>query len=62
GGVYTDVIPHLTIADRVSTEVMDEAERAVEPGLPVRTRVSEAHLFVFDGDRWQPRASFPLGG
>jgi 2'-5' RNA ligase len=62
GGMYPDVIPHLTVADRVTVEVMDEAERAVGPALPVCTRVAEAHLFVFDGDRWQPRASFPLGG
>jgi 2'-5' RNA ligase len=62
GGAYDDVVPHLTIADDVSTDVMDEADADVAPHLPVRTRVTEAHLFVFDGRRWQPREAFPLGG
>jgi len=60
-GAYDDVVPHLTVADDVSTEVMDEAEADVGPQLPLRARVTKVHLFVFDGHRWQQREAFPLG-
>ncbi len=62
GGQYADVVPHLTIADRATTELMDEIDRAVTPGLPISTTVSSAHVFVFDGDRWQARHELPFEG
>jgi 2'-5' RNA ligase len=60
GGAYDGVVPHLTVADDVSTEVMDEVDADVGPRLPLRTRVSEAHLFVFDGRTWRPREALPF--
>ena len=60
GGAYPDVTPHLTIGDAVTTEVMDEIDADVAPQLPLRTRITEAHLWVFDGARWQPRERLPF--
>jgi 2'-5' RNA ligase len=62
GGQFEDVMPHLTIADGVETDVMDEIDTDVTPQLPVRTRVAEAQLWVFDGARWQPREHLPFEG
>ncbi|MFE5341587.1 2'-5' RNA ligase family protein [Isoptericola sp. NPDC056578] len=60
GGAFDDVVPHLTVADGQEPEVLDEAEAAVAPRLPVRTTVREVSLLVFDGERWRRRAAFPL--
>jgi 2'-5' RNA ligase len=60
GGVFDDVKPHLTIADGVGAAVMDEIDPPVTAGLPVRARLTGAHLFVFDGRRWQPREELPF--
>ncbi|MCZ2264274.1 2'-5' RNA ligase family protein [Isoptericola sp. QY 916] len=60
GGAFDDVVPHLTVADGQGPEALDDAEAAVAPRLPVRTRVREVALLVFDGERWRRRADFPL--
>jgi 2'-5' RNA ligase len=61
GGRFDEVTPHLTIADAVSADLMDEIEPVVQGGLPVRTRLDAAQLFAFDGARWQLRHSFRFG-
>ncbi|MEU2201967.1 2'-5' RNA ligase family protein [Isoptericola sp. NPDC019482] len=60
GGAFDDVVPHLTVADGQDPDVLDGAAAAVAPRLPVRTRVREVTLLVFDGERWRRRADFPL--
>lgn len=60
GGAFADVVPHLTVADAQAPEVLDAAEAAVAPRLPVRTRVREVALLEFDGERWLLRAVLPL--
>ena len=62
GGDYADVMPHLTIADSVGDDLMDEIDDDVRPRLPLHTRVTEAHLLVFDGATWQPRERLPFAG
>ena len=59
GGLHNDVIPHLTVAC-ADDAVLDAIESKVAPQLPVTARLQEAELCVFDGARWQPRASLPL--
>ena len=61
GGRFAEVVPHLTVADGVSEEILAEAERNVAAGLPITARIAEAWLIVFDGERWARRASLPLG-
>jgi 2'-5' RNA ligase len=60
GGIFDTVIPHLTIAQGAADAVMAEIENQVLERLPVRTRLLEAWLYVFDGARWQPRARLPF--
>lgn len=61
-GEHETIVPHLSVAmgDPAATA---EAERAVVPGLPVRTRVHQVTLLEEvepDWGRWRSRARFPL--
>ncbi|MET8413206.1 hypothetical protein ABZV34_35040 [Streptomyces sp. NPDC005195] len=38
----------------------DEAEADLRSRLPITARVSSVDLLVYDGTRWQQRASFTL--
>ena len=60
GGAFDAVIPHLTVAHRAGDDVMDNVEADVRRGLPIRTRLVEACLYVFDGQRWRLRARLPF--
>jgi len=62
GGAFDEVIPHLTVAHGAADDVLDDIEADVLRGLPVSTRLVEALLYVFDGERWRPRARLPFGG
>jgi 2'-5' RNA ligase len=47
GGVYDDVIPHLTIGNRPSgLAAMQDAERALQPRLPVRAYIDRVLLIA----------------
>jgi hypothetical protein len=56
-----DVVPHLTVSDSVSGDLLDRIEMAVAGGLPVRTRLAEATLIVDTTGRWTTRETFPIG-
>ncbi|MDT0464929.1 2'-5' RNA ligase family protein [Streptomyces gibsoniae] len=60
GGKYTEVVPHLTIADGQDDAVLDEIEADLLGRLPITSRVSSVDLMVHDGAKWQERASFAL--
>jgi 2'-5' RNA ligase len=61
-GAVDTVIPHLTVAESREQGLLDRVAAAVEPHLPVRTRVREASLFVEDDDgRWREHSRLPLG-
>jgi 2'-5' RNA ligase len=60
GGAFEDVIPHLTVAQSADEAVLNAIEAAVLRGLPVRARLVEGCLYVFDGERWRPRARLPF--
>jgi 2'-5' RNA ligase len=58
-GAFSDVVPHLTVADRVTTAVFDEVERAVAPALPIRCVATEAWLMCCDRSGvWSRREMF----
>ncbi|MFJ8630939.1 2'-5' RNA ligase family protein [Streptomyces sp. NPDC093568] len=61
GGQFDDVVPHLTIAQGQDDAVLGEAESDLCGRLPVTAHVSAVDLMVYDGSRWQHRASFALG-
>jgi 2'-5' RNA ligase len=61
GGAFGEVIPHLTVAHG-GAGVLDDIESDVLRGLPVRTRLLEACLYISDGELWRPRARLPFVG
>jgi 2'-5' RNA ligase len=65
GGIYPDVVPHLTIGARPpgGLRALEAAEADVLTALPVRTRVSHAWLMTGSQapDSWRVAAELPLG-
>jgi 2'-5' RNA ligase len=61
GGAFDKVVPHLTVAEGADAETEARIEADVRAGLPVRARLAEAVLVVFDGTRWAPRLRLPFG-
>ncbi|MFF9912363.1 2'-5' RNA ligase family protein [Streptomyces sp. NPDC013457] len=62
GGRFAEIVPHLTVSQGQDDTVMEEIEAELFGKLPFTSRVSSVELIVFDGTKWQERASFPLGG
>ena len=62
GGVFADVVPHLTVGHRHPRAVLADAERAVRAGLPVTGTATAVELLTQDepGGRWTLRERFPL--
>lgn len=63
GGLYEDVIPHLTIADRCPLDQMKSAEHLVETYLPINCFAREVSLVVQSdaSGEWTRSTSFALG-
>jgi 2'-5' RNA ligase len=61
GGMFDKVVPHLTVAQGAGDDVLAEIESDLWSRLPVSTRLTEACLYVFAGERWQQRARLPFG-
>ncbi|MEY9949859.1 2'-5' RNA ligase [Kitasatospora sp. GAS1066B] len=61
-GQFTDLVPHLTIAQHQEPGVLDDIEAALADSLPITARVSTVDLMVHDGRIWRQRASFALQG
>ena len=66
GGVYEDVVPHLTIGHRGSLTELRAAAEAVRPLLPIAAEATEVTLMTGPDPgrqpgRWHTVASFPLG-
>jgi hypothetical protein len=62
GGVFDDVIPHLTVAQVADSGVLDAVEASVAPGLPIAAHATEAWLMLQGDDgRWRAGHRFPLG-
>ncbi|MET9886502.1 2'-5' RNA ligase family protein [Streptomyces sp. NPDC006430] len=62
GGRFTEIVPHLTIAQGQEDAVLEEIEADLVGRLPFTSHVSSVELMVYDGTKWQERASFALGG
>lgn len=66
GGVFSEVVPHLTVGDAHDAEALREAEAAVEACLPFRQTVSRVELWsgpspVSGRGRWRLVRGYPLG-
>ncbi len=64
GGLFDEIVPHLTIAHDVDEELIEEILAEIKPGLPVRGEAKEIHLIVGgnEGTGWESRHRFRLGG
>lgn len=62
GGRFTEIVPHLTVAQGQDEAVFERIEADLAGRLPFTSRVSSVELIVHDGVKWQERASFALGG
>jgi len=64
GGGYSEVIPHLTIADMAEAGPLDDIEREFmdQHGaqLPVRAKANEVWLIENTSGRWETRQAFEL--
>ena len=62
GGRFSEVVPHLTVADGQDETLLTEIESTLSGSLPFTSRVSAVDLRAYDGMTWQERTSFPLRG
>lgn len=60
-GKFTEVIPHLTIADG-QPRIFEELEAELSDQLPITATISSVGLFVNDGHRWRHHLDFPMLG
>lgn len=61
GGVFDDVVPHLTVVNTPDGALRSRARQEVAGGLPLSSVAREASLWVQEGDgRWTCRAHFPM--
>ncbi|MER5712754.1 2'-5' RNA ligase family protein [Streptomyces sp. NPDC053253] len=61
GGRFTEIIPHLTIAQSQEAATLEEVESDLAGKFPFTSHVASVELIVHDGVKWQERASFALG-
>ncbi|MEV6327907.1 2'-5' RNA ligase family protein [Streptomyces sp. NPDC051909] len=61
GGRFTEIVPHLTVAQGQEDTVLEEIEADLVGRLPFTAHVSSVELIVHDGVKWRERASFALG-
>ena len=62
GGLYPDVVPHLTVAQAGATD-LDAAERELRARLPAEglvARCTEVAMMENSSGLWRPMRSFPL--
>jgi len=61
GGAFADIIPHLTVADKVNIETLGAVDESLRSQLPIRCVANEVLLLSSDqGGMWSKRASFSL--
>ncbi len=63
GGLFEDVIPHLTVGDcrnRLDLALMNRMDAELMPQLPLEARASEVWLMTSRRGRWRKRHVFPL--
>jgi len=60
GGIFDDVIPHLTVTETAPAAVIEHALKAVQAALPIAAWIRKGSLLVFDGLVWRERAALPL--
>ena len=63
GGAFTDIVPHLTVADKVDIHTLGEVESALRPQLPIKCLAREVLLMTCDETgMWSTMVRCPLSG
>jgi 2'-5' RNA ligase len=61
GGAFADIVPHLTVADKVDGKALSAVEAALRGQLPITCVAREIWLLISDdAGKWSRRAWFPL--
>jgi 2'-5' RNA ligase len=61
GGAFAEIIPHLTVADRVDSETLSAVVNSLHHQLPIRCLAKEVWLLTSnDAGIWSRRGCFPL--
>jgi hypothetical protein len=61
-GAHPDIIPHLTVADRVDLQILVAIEGSLRQHLPIRCVAREIWLLTSDhAGMWSKKAAFTLG-
>jgi 2'-5' RNA ligase len=61
GGAFPDIVPHLTVADRVSAEILSTVEELLRGQVPIACVAREIWLITSDhAGTWSKEASFAL--
>jgi len=61
GGTFSEIVPHLTVAQTDDQATLEEVESAVAPGLPIAASAGEAWLMVEGTEgRWRVGHRFPF--
>lgn len=61
GGAHAVVIPHLTVADHVTPDVLDACDALIVGELPFTARIAEVALFGRRDGLWTRLKAWPLG-
>ncbi len=61
GGSFAEIIPHLTVADKVDIKTLGNLESSLRPQLPIKCVATEVLLMISDeAGMWSTLAHFPL--
>jgi 2'-5' RNA ligase len=61
GGAFTDIVPHLTVADKVDVKILDEVESFLRPQVPIKCIAREILLITCDeAGMWSTLAHSPF--
>ncbi|MCU1586731.1 MAG: hypothetical protein JWN31_224 [Frankiales bacterium] len=60
GGLFEEVVPHLTVVNTPDAELRSRAKDAVGTRLPITSRATEASLWVREPSGWRCLEAFPL--
>lgn len=62
GGMYDQVIPHLTVAHTDDDSTIADIRRKIEPALPIACSAAEVWLFTNRGEQWTVEQRFSFQG
>jgi 2'-5' RNA ligase len=60
GGMFNEVVPHVTVAVQVEPDIADQIEQHLRPTLPIHATIREAWLYTPNASRWAPKHRLPL--